>query len=125
MSAGPHRALALSARVTYIDSLVRGSAGLVQACVDGAKLLATLAAEPALYQRRRDLVLDFPRAQSAWQQALEARLRDAAQALRLGRPVDQKPVVAGGLPAVLSLVDDSHNERDIVGVRLGRGGSGR
>jgi len=120
MSAGPPRALALSARVTYIDSLVRGSAGLVQACVDGAKLLATLAAEPALYQRRRDLVLDFPRAQSAWQQALEARLREAAQALRLGRPVDQKPAVAGGLPAVLSLVDDSHIERDIVGVRLGQ-----
>lgn len=110
----------MSARVSFIECLLRGSAGLVLACVDGAKLLATQAAEPALYQRRRDLVLDFPRAQTAWQQALEQRLREAAQALRLGRPVDPRPVVGGGMPAVLSLVEDSHIERDIVGVRLGQ-----
>jgi hypothetical protein len=120
MSAGPNRALALSARVSFIECLLRGSAGLVLACVDGAKLLATQAAEPALYQRRRDLVLDFPRAQTAWQQAIEQRLREAAQALRLGRPVDPRPMVGGGVPAVLSLVEDSHIERDIVGVRLGQ-----
>lgn len=110
----------MSVRVSFIECLLRGSAGLVLACVDGAKLLATQAAEPALYQRRRDLVLDFPRAQTAWQQALEQRLREAAQALRLGRPVDPRPVVGGGMPAVLSLVEDSHIERDIVGVRLGQ-----
>lgn len=110
----------MSARVSFIECLLRGSAGLVLACVDGAKLLATQAAEPALYQRRRDLVLDFPRAQTAWQQAIEQRLREAAQALRLGRPVDPRPMVGGGVPAVLSLVEDSHIERDIVGVRLGQ-----
>ncbi|WP_290873673.1 DUF1631 family protein, partial [Aquabacterium sp.] len=123
MSAGPHRALSLTARVSFTESLVRGVAGVVKACVDGAKVLATQTAEPALYQRRRDLVLDFPRSQALWQQAMEQRLRDALHALRLGREVDPNqrpgrdaPQAGGGL----SLVEEGSIERDLVAVRLGQ-----
>ena len=60
MTLGSPRTLATDARVAHLDALTRGLRGLIQACLDGARLLATQAAEPALYTRRRDLALDLP-----------------------------------------------------------------
>ncbi|MCH8178731.1 MAG: DUF1631 family protein [Proteobacteria bacterium] len=118
MTLGPHRALALTARVSYLDALQRGAHGLVQACMEGARLLANQSAEPALYARRRDLVLELPRAVPAWASALEARLQQAARDLRVGRSVAAR---APGLDAIdipLTLVDDLVVERDLAASRL-------
>ena len=118
MTLGPHRALALTARVSYLDALLRGAHGLVQACMEGARLLASQSAEPALYTRRRDLVLDLPRAVPAWEVALDARLQQALRDLRLGRSLAAR---GGSLDAVdipLTLVDDLVMERDLSASRL-------
>jgi hypothetical protein len=120
MSLGPPRSLSLSARISFTESLLKGAPALVQACVDGAKVLATHTAEPALYGRRRDLVLDFPRSQAAWLQAMVQRLTDALSATRLGRPISLSPMTQRVLNTGLSLVDEVHIERDLVALRLGQ-----
>jgi hypothetical protein len=122
MSSGPHRALALTARVSFTESLIRGVAGVVKSCVDGARLLATQTAEPALYQRRRDLVLDFPRSIAPWQNAIEQRMREALHALRLGREVARQLSSTPSLDADggFTLVEDGRIERELVAVRLGQ-----
>jgi Protein of unknown function (DUF1631) len=118
MSLGPHRTLALTARVSFLEALIRGVHGLVQACSEGARLLAGQTAEPALYTRRRDLVLDLPRGLPAWTASLDTRLQLALRDLRLGRPLATR---AAGLDAVdipLSLVDDVVVERNLSASRL-------
>lgn len=117
-SIGSSRALAITARKTYLETLLRGASGLVHACANGAKLLASQTAEPALYVRRRDLVLDMPSGLDAWQRGLEHRIQAALTAVRLARPLDTKPV--GQLVANLTLVEDSAVEQDMMASRLGQ-----
>ena len=118
MSLGPHRALALTARVSYLDALIRGVHGLVQACTDGARLLASQSAEPGLYTRRRDLVLDLPRAVPAWEAALDTRLQLALRDLRVGRSVLARVTGVDAVDIPLTLVDDLVMERDLSASRL-------
>ncbi len=119
MISGPLRALALTARVSYLDSLLKGSEAMVQACLDGARLLASQTAEPDLNLRRRDLVLDLPAGLPAWLSGLDARLQQALRDLRLGRPVALKaPSDAPAADTPLSLVDDADVERDLSASRL-------
>lgn len=118
MSLGPHRALALTARVSYLDALIRGVHGLVQACTDGARLLASQSAEPGLYTRRRDLVLDLPRAVPAWEAALDTRLQLALRDLRVGRSVLARVTGVDAVDIPLTLVDDHVMERDLSASRL-------
>ncbi|RZI77360.1 MAG: DUF1631 family protein, partial [Rubrivivax sp.] len=115
---GSARALALMARKTYLETLLRGASGLVHACADGAKMLASQTAEPALYMRRRDLVLDMPVRLEPWQRSLEQRIQSALTAVRLARPLDTKP--AGQLGGGLTLVEDSAVEQDLMASRLGQ-----
>jgi hypothetical protein len=120
MTSGSHRALALTARVCYLESLAKGSAALVKACVEGSRLLASQSCEPALRQRRQDLVLDLPLVVVAWQTEIDRRVHDALRDVRLGRPVSTRSSEAGA-PQVdipLSLVDDRDVERDLVVSRL-------
>jgi hypothetical protein len=120
MTVGSHRALALTARVCYLESLSKGTGPLVQACLEGARTLATQVADPALRQRRQDLVLDLPRATSAWQAELDKRIHDALRDLRTGRPVGarQPDQPASGIDIPLSLVDDSEMDRELTSSRL-------
>jgi len=118
MSLGPHRGLALTARVSYLDALIKGVHGLVQACTDGARLLASQSAEPGLYTRRRDLVLDLPRAVSAWEAALDTRLQLALRDLRLGRSMPARVTAVDAVDIPLTLVDDHVMERDLSASRL-------
>ena len=118
MSLGPHRGLALTARVSYLDALIKGVHGLVQACTDGARLLASQSAEPGLYTRRRDLVLDLPRAVSAWEAALDTRLQLALRDLRLGRSMPARLTAVDAVDIPLTLVDDHVMERDLSASRL-------
>lgn len=106
------------ARKTYLETLLRGASGLIHGCAEGAKLLASQTAEPALYMRRRDLVLDLPASLDAWQRGLEHRMQSALTAVRLARPLDTKPV--GQLVADLTLVEDSAVEQDLMASRLGQ-----
>lgn len=116
MTLGPNRALASVARSTYLDALHRGAAGFALACSEGARRLASQAGEPALNARRRDLVLDFAPALSAWQLGLEQRINDALQILRSGRPLDSRIEGSStwGPVGQLSLVDDSAVERSLL-----------
>ncbi|CAH0347842.1 DUF1631 family protein [Aquabacterium sp. CECT 9606] len=117
-SIGSSRALAITARKTYLETLLRGASGLIHACANGAKLLASQTAEPGLYMRRRDLVLDMPMCLDAWQRGLEQRIQSALTAVRLARPLDTKPV--GQLVSDLTLVEDSAVEQDMMASRLGQ-----
>jgi len=116
---GSSRALGTLARKTYLEALLKGSAGLVAACAEGAKVLASQTAEPAVYTRRRDLVLDMPNRLGAWTKALDDRLQAALVAVRLGRPVDVRPGSAGGVD--FCLVEDSAVEQDLMASRLAQG----
>lgn len=118
MSLGPHRALALTARVSYLDALIKGVHSLVQACTEGARLLASQSAEPGLYTRRRDLVLDLPRAAQAWEAALDTRLQLALRDLRLGRSLLARSPGVDTVDIPLTLVDDHVMERDLSASRL-------
>jgi hypothetical protein len=124
MTPGSHRALALTARVSYLESLAKGAGVVVQACMEGARLLAGQTAEPKLRKRRQDLVLDLPRATAAWQSEIDRRLHEALRDLRLGRPManassprgpDGTPTLPG---AALTLVDDREMDRDLTVSRL-------
>src|SRR3989344_635718 len=124
MTLASHRALAQGARVTHLEALIHGARGLVQACLDGARTLATQSAEPALHARRRDLVLDLPRAVRGWHQALTTHLNQALSEVRLGRPLSVRGGTAfgtaSGVPVdiPLSLVDDSEVEQGLTASRL-------
>lgn len=119
MTLASHRALAQGARVMHLESLIHGSRGLVQACLDGARALAAQTAEPALHARRRDLVLDLPRSVRGWHLDLSARLNQALSDVRLARPLSAQSALAerpGGM--VLSLVGDHEVEQGLVASRL-------
>lgn len=124
MTLASHRALAQGARVTHLEALIHGARGLVQACLDGARTLATQSAEPALHARRRDLVLDLPRAVRGWHQALTTHLSQSLSEVRLGRALSVRGGNASGASAgvpvdiPLSLVDDSEVEQGLIASRL-------
>ena len=122
MTPGPNRALAATARSSYLDALHRGAAGFVQACSDGGRRLASQAGEPALNARRRDLVLDLAPALSAWQLGLEQRINDALHILRSGRPLDSRIEGSStwGPVGQLTLVDDTAVERGLLVSNLGQ-----
>lgn len=124
MTLASHRALAQGARVTHLEALIHGARGLVQACLDGARTLATQSAEPALHARRRDLVLDLPRAVRGWHQVLTAHLSQSLSEVRLGRALSVRGGAASGsssgvpVDIPLSLVDDSEVEQSLTASRL-------
>jgi len=120
MTVGSHRALALTARVCFLESLAKGVGALVQSAMEGARLLSMQSADPALRQRRQDLVLDLPRATAVWQAEIDKRIHDALRDLRTGRPVSLRAADQGGprIDIPLSLVDDSDMDRDLTASRL-------
>ncbi|MDO9236740.1 MAG: DUF1631 family protein [Aquabacterium sp.] len=120
MTFGSHRALALTARVCFLESLAKGAGGMVPACLAGARVLASQTAEPGLRTRRQNLVLDLPRAIPAWQADIEKRVQHALHDLRMGQPVNMRSDVSEPqqVDIPLSLVDDLDMERDLISSRL-------
>jgi hypothetical protein len=120
MTSGSHRALALTARVCYLESLAKGSAAMVKACREGARLLASQSCEPALRQRRQNLALDLPPVVAAWQTDIDRRIHEALRDVRLGRSLSARPADSGALSVdiPLTLVEDQDVERDLVASRL-------
>ncbi len=138
MKSGSHRALALTARVSFLESLLKGSGALVRASVEGSRHLAAQSAEPAVRQKRQDLVFDLPKAASAWQGQLDRLLQEGLHAVRSGLPVRKfgqatKPGHTGHsgrtpldeAPTVLhdtmwALVEDKVMEQNLTATRLGQ-----
>ncbi len=123
MTLGSTKDLASLARRTFLEALRAGTPELIAACTDGARALATQAAEPALYARRRDLVLDLPSYEASWCQALLRHIE--ALMITLERGGDLAAVlraehVTGHGPAseTLSLVADSAVELSMLESRL-------
>ncbi len=120
MPVGSPKDLAVLARRTYLESLRLGVGDLVASCVAGARLLAGQSAEPALYARRRDLVLDLPRLSGLWNESLLDHLDQALTSLKQGRVVDTRPAGLGDPTGSFSLVDDAVIELDMMVSRLGQ-----
>jgi Protein of unknown function (DUF1631) len=124
MTLGSPRDLARLARRTFLDTVLRGTASLVSACAEGARLLASQTAEPGLYARRRDLVMAWPASSERWQQGLSQAFQGALDVAQRGGTPSTRPMAlqaATGEPGaapVFSLVDDAVVELDLVASRL-------
>ncbi|MFW9616260.1 DUF1631 family protein [Aquabacterium sp.] len=120
MSIGPHRALALTARLSFVEALMRGFEAMVQACLEGARVQAAQLGDPALAMKRRDLVLDLGKLAAIWRADMDKALNEALRDLRVGRAVGLKPATSAITRAdvPLSLLEDSDIERDLAVSRL-------
>ena len=111
-------ALSQQARRSYAEGLLAGMPGVVQAVDQGARVLVSQVAEPALAMRRRDLVADLQKAGPFWLQGMVSMLRGG---LHSGIVSATWP---GDLPTPasrntrLSLVDDDTIENEILSSRL-------
>jgi len=114
-------ALAQQARRSYVERLLGGIPAVVQGVEQGARLLASTVAEPAVALRRRELLPTLQAALPLWQQGMTTLLRAAlttgvVSQTRLGElPVH---AVAGRGGGKLSLVDDDTIEHEILSSRL-------
>ena len=111
-------ALAAKARRNYVEGLLSGVPGVVNAVADGARHLLSQAAEPALLYKRRDLVMDLQKAIPAWQTGITRLLQGAlagggVSASRIG---DLPP--PAGRAAAMTLVDNDTIESEILSSRL-------
>ena len=115
-------ALAQQARRSYVERLLGGVPAVVQAVEQGAKLLASSVAEPAVALKRRELLPMLQAALPRWQQGMMPLLKSALASgtvtqTRLG----ELPVAASagrGGDNKLSLVDDDTIEHEILSSRL-------
>ena len=115
-SAAPD-ALAGQARRLYSEELVKGLTGVVQATLDGARILLDKPSEHAVFQRRREVVQALMSGAQAWHRGIVAGLRTAL--LNGGsatRPSDLPPPSSSR--DALSLVPDDTIELEIVTSRL-------
>ncbi len=119
MYPGSSSDLARLARSTYLHVIRQGLDDLIMACAEGTKLLAAEFVEPALYQKRRDLVLDFPRYETTWRDALATRLEAARQSLANGNQASvTRPASLDTQIEPFSLVEDNVIELDMAVSRL-------
>ena len=109
--------LAGQARRLYVEELVKGLVGLVQAALDGARALLDKPSEHAVFQRRRELVQALNHGAQAWHRGIVNGLRQVllqgGSASRLG---DLPP--PGGTFDTLTLVPDDTIELEIITSRL-------
>jgi len=110
-------ALAAQARRSYVERLLSGVPGVVQAVEDGSRLLATQSAEHGLQYKRRDVAADLRKAAPVWINGIVAALRSALGSgmVAVSRPGDLTPL--GRAPS-MSLVDDDTIEVEILSSRL-------
>src|SRR6218665_1994468 len=110
-------ALAAQARRSYVERLLTGVPGVIQAVEEGSKLLASQTAEHSVQYKRRDLVLDLRKASPMWTNGVITALRNS--------------LISGATPASrtelprlartsnnMSLVDDDTIEIEILSSRL-------
>ena len=112
-------ALAQQARRSYAERLLGGMPVIVQAIDQGARLLASAVAEPAVALKRRELMPVLQGAFPIWQDGMATLLRAALKTgtvtqTRLG----ELPVHGASGNRNLSLVDDDTIEHEILSSRL-------
>ena len=117
-SAADSIALAAKARRSYVEGLLNGVAGVVQATTDGARNLLNQAAEPALQYKRRDVVLDLQKAAPAWLSAMTRLLRGALTTGMVSASQVGEFPTATGRTGGMSLVDNHTIEGEILSSRL-------
>ena len=110
-------ALATQARRSYVEGLIDGLPGVVQAVDHGARLLLSQITDPATMMRRRDAVEDIKNASGFWLQGAMSMLRGALHSglVSASRPNDLP--MAGGRQN-FSLVDNETIEGEILSSRL-------
>ncbi|CAG1019314.1 hypothetical protein BURC_04187 [Burkholderiaceae bacterium] len=114
-------ALAAQARRSYVEGLLRGLPAVVQAVDHGARILLSQVADPSTMMRRRDMVEDLAKFQSAWLAGAMSALRAALAGggMSAARPADlPSPSGRGGLGGGLTLVDNDTIESEILSSRL-------
>lgn len=111
-------ALAAKARRNYVEGLLRGVPGVVKAVADGARLMLSQAADPALQYKRRDVVMDLQKAIPAWQMGITRSLQGAlAGGVVAFSRLGDLPSPAGRA-AAMTLVDNATIESEILSSRL-------
>ena len=111
-------ALAQQARRTYVEGLISGLPLVVQAVDQGARVMLSQVAEPALSMRRRELVPNLQKAQPHWLSGMTSML---GAALPTGQVLSSRPgelSMPAGRGPKLSLVDDDTIEFEILTSRL-------
>jgi hypothetical protein len=110
-------ALAARARRSYIERLLNGMPGIVQAVEEGAKQLLAQPAENALVHKRRELVMDLRKAVPTWTHGITSALRAAlgTGSVSASRPGD---LPTPGRLQPMTLVDDDTIEVEILSSRL-------
>ncbi|OYT98066.1 MAG: hypothetical protein CFE40_12300 [Burkholderiales bacterium PBB1] len=110
-------AQATQARRAYVEGLLNGMPGVVQAVDQGARLLLSQVADPATLMRRRDAVEDLKNAAGFWLQGALSMLRGALNSgvVSATRPND---LPMPGDRQNFSLVDNETIEGEILSSRL-------
>jgi hypothetical protein len=116
-STAPSLAQATQARRAYVEGLLNGMPGVVQAVDQGARLLLGQVADPATLMRRRDAVEDLKNAAGFWLQGTTSMLRSALSSgvVSATRPND---LPMPGDRQNFSLVDNETIEGEILSSRL-------
>ncbi|MBI5718929.1 MAG: DUF1631 family protein [Burkholderiales bacterium] len=110
-----HEALAGQARRRYVEELVKGLVHVVQASIDGARILFDKPCEHAVFMRRRELVQTLGNNAQTWHRGIVGGLRQAiGQSATRGSELS----LAGIKRDDLTLVSDDTIEREIITSRL-------
>ncbi|MCW5633160.1 MAG: DUF1631 family protein [Rubrivivax sp.] len=108
-------ALAHQARRRYVEELVKGLVHVVQASIDGARILFDKPCEHAVFMRRRELVQTLGNNAQTWHRGIVGGLR---QAIGQSATRGSELTLAGVKRDDLTLVSDDTIEREIITSRL-------
>jgi hypothetical protein len=111
-------ALAQQARRAYLEALIAGLPGLVQAVDQGARGLLSQVAEPSVVMRRRELIPDFPKSAPLWLQGMSVMLGGARRSGLVSATHPGELPLSATRQAKLSLVDDDTIEHEIITSKL-------
>ena len=109
--------VASQARRLYTEELVKGLTALVQAVMDGARVLLDKPSEHSIFQRRRDLMQGLMTGAQTWHSGIVAGLRRVLAAGGSASRPAELPLASASRDA-LSLVSDDTIELEIVTSRL-------
>ncbi len=111
-------ALAQQARRAYLEALIAGLPGLVQAVDQGSRNLLSQVAEPSVVMRRRELIPDFAKAAPLWLQGMSVMLGGARRSGLVSATHPGELPLSASRQAKLSLVDDDTIEHEIITSKL-------
>ncbi len=111
-------ALAQQARRAYLESLIAGLPGVVQALDQSARVMIGQTAVPAVAMRRRELLPEFHSAGPLWLQGMSMMLDGARRSGLVSATSPGELPLPTGRHAKLSLVDDDTIEQEIITSKL-------